>query len=348
MADTVTAALVGAAVALFGIFLRDLVFPFFMKVRDEQRSVETIFRSYSDPIASSAQSLFWRLNEVFGEAGRGAYLAVDEDATEYVEYKRISTIYRFLSLLAWVQAYRRELAMLRPVREKDLGALKNALSDLETALATGDHIEAERLDSLINLWGMRANVGSAEKERIGILLEQSLNKHLKRAEKPLASELRDTEKKRLCKDLSTLIANELKVSTPSNEAVEKTLESAIQYVSYREAWIYRDWQAALGDLLLMKMDTGPRGYDVIGYKKFEEMYFDSDGESERWIERAKCVFDDLDVSGTNRFDARYNQLRQTRKATASLIVAICDADSHQKHALKDTYARSKEVLRESA
>ncbi|MBX3093606.1 MAG: hypothetical protein KF680_03570 [Cryobacterium sp.] len=55
----------------------------------------------------------------------------------------------------------------------------------------------------------------------------------------------------------------------------------VQLLDTREAWIYRDWQAAIGDLLLVSASEGSRTYDAIGYREFEELYINGNEEPKK-------------------------------------------------------------------
>jgi hypothetical protein len=87
----------------------------------------------------------------------------------------------------------------------------------------------------------------------------------------------------------------------------------------REAWLYRDWQAAIGDLMLIESSTHDPRFSVIGYRTFEAMYRNQ-GENKLLLERLARVTEDLDVRGDPRLDARIDQLRSVHVTVARLIL----------------------------
>ncbi|MGC1586005.1 MAG: hypothetical protein WA791_09905, partial [Rhodomicrobium sp.] len=91
----------------------------------------------------------------------------------------------------------------------------------------------------------------------------------------------------------------------------------------KEAYIYRDWQAAIGDLMITGVTAGPRRFDVIGYGVFETRYLDSQSiepgvGDRRWFDRLESLFHDLDMSKTGLFDARRQQVENPRQACSEL------------------------------
>lgn len=89
-----------------------------------------------------------------------------------------------------------------------------------------------------------------------------------------------------------------------------------------EAWIFRDWQSAFGDMMIKKVtnDTN-RKFEIIGYKEFEQIFFSEDPENKKWIERINRLFKNLDVSIEDRFDSRTQQFKNIYSASYKLIVA---------------------------
>jgi hypothetical protein len=85
----------------------------------------------------------------------------------------------------------------------------------------------------------------------------------------------------------------------------------IREVSVRIGLIYRDWQQAIGDVMVEKYETHASSYRVIGYRQFEGIW-DASGESEekRWIGRAERIFQGLDLRADHRTDSRIAQLRR--------------------------------------
>ena len=79
--------------------------------------------------------------------------------------------------------------------------------------------------------------------------------------------------------------------------IEATREEAVGALVTREAWIYRDWQAAIGDWMLIHDSEGVRRFDVRSYRSFVGAELEPNGDDKEWIARLREVTDDLDVQG---------------------------------------------------
>jgi hypothetical protein len=107
----------------------------------------------------------------------------------------------------------------------------------------------------------------------------------------------------------------------------------------REAWIYRDWQAAIGDWMLIENRGGARRFDVRSYRSFFAAEADPQADDQEWLDRLGEVTDSLDVQGDPLHDARIEQLRQIYLAVATLMVRFHDAEP-EVSALSETTLKS--------
>lgn len=345
MTDPVIAAMIGAVVALIVVLLRDLFVRYVFEQRSEKKTAIEIFRRYADPLSTSATSLLWRLNEILNQPGRGAFLRKDVAPTKFVSYKRLSTIYRVAALLGWIQAFRRELSFLRSKDDSRLRKIKESLRSLERALADGSHVEKRRIDSLLDLWKHTFEPIEDEvmRARVEIGLDHELKEFLHQSNVQLATELPGDQQVVLCSRLAGVIANTLGVTVPSDAIVRETHARAIQSIALREAWLYRDWQAGIGDLMIISAPIGGRQFEVIGYREFENLYREGDDEQKRWISRVEAIVDDLDTTANDRYDVRLEQLRNTIQATADLLLSLAEAEKHLKIFLANTLNLAKEI-----
>jgi hypothetical protein len=201
-------------------------------------------------------------------------------------------------------------------------------------LADGAHVEGKRLEALLSLWGYDGELDEPTRLRLGISLEQILKNELYTQNVLLARDLPKDRQRELSFELAKALSAELNETPPSDEVVGEMVAEAAQCLSYREAWIYRDWQAGLGDLMLNEIDSGHGKFEVIGFAEFEYMSLIGPNDDNRWIERANSVFEDLDTTGSDKYDERYNQLRTTLFATAQLLLALTRADPQQQILMK--------------
>ena len=117
------------------------------------------------------------------------------------------------------------------------------------------------------------------------------------------------------------------------------------FLGMREAWICRDWRKCRrGSDLIRPAESDDRKYEIIGYGEFEQLDSSSTGKERLAIDRLFQVFDDLDLSIEDRFDARPTQLRAVAKASAELILAIDRIQGQRSILSAYSRARAEEVL----
>lgn len=343
MPEEIQAALIGAGAALTVLLVRDLGLKLWEELRKERITSAEVFRRYADPLANAAASLLWRLDEILNREGRGAYLLSASQATSFAQYKRLSTVYRIAALLGWIRAFRRELSFLRTHDEKQLRGLKEAISALEAGLADGAHLEGRRLDSLLDLWAGTFAGTSPNRQPVEVRLERTLKDFLHESGVTIAELLTESQQLAICRKLAGVLGESLGQSPPSDDIVSETRARAIQCLSLREAWLYRDWQAGIGDLMIRDAPEGGRLFEVIGYGPFEKLSVDGETHQQTWIARLAAITDNLDVSKDSRFDARVEQLRNTLHATAQLVQVLADKDAHQRVLLRNTLDLAKNL-----
>jgi hypothetical protein len=109
------------------------------------------YRKYADPLTSAAESLFWRLHEIYG-SDRGDYLHRGRGLTRYERHKASSTRYRIAALLGWMVALRKELVLSNAQPDATVRPLRDALDGVQKSLAEGAHIEVSSAEALAKIW----------------------------------------------------------------------------------------------------------------------------------------------------------------------------------------------------
>jgi hypothetical protein len=117
-------------------------------------------RIYAHPLLEATRSLRIKLDETTDKGSRRYYLA-STPATDFVQYKRISTLYRLAALLGWIRAFRRERSYLDP-DNAGTDAPTVAIKEIESALADGQDVERQRLRELFGLWRIPENPPPSE------------------------------------------------------------------------------------------------------------------------------------------------------------------------------------------
>ncbi|HEX4143406.1 MAG TPA: hypothetical protein VHY91_07635 [Pirellulales bacterium] len=333
MDEKLLAALVGCAGALVGLFVRDVVIQLYLFNRkrrferedrqsEEGRESTGAVWQYAAPLYRSIEALHYRLKEVIDD-GPATYLLLGAPKTDYFEYKRISTVYRLAAVLGWIRGYRKERSYLDPTRDSAQSDVERAIAAVESALADGQHVEAQRLQELVKLWSVPADRVSdlAAQRRIAAELDVLHRDFLANADKRSLSELDDAQQITVCKRCAALIAERLKVAIPEH-LVSAEVKRAVIYLDIKEAYIYRDWQAAIGDLMLTAISNASRRFDVIGYGDFEARYLaarELPSSTDRlWLDRLESLVLGLDMRVAGIFDARREQVRRLQQAAIAL------------------------------
>ena len=63
--------------------------------------------------------------------------------------------------------------------------------------------------------------------------------------------------------------------------LSETESLAISQMAIHEAWLYRDWQASIGDMMIREKNIGNRNFEVLGYGDFEAMIFEPSSDQQR-------------------------------------------------------------------
>lgn len=322
------AALVAAFVSIL-VFILGEIFKRRLKKQDKRDEVKKVFKRYADPLASASTALLWRLQEVFDPGGKGFYLGGLHHKTKYENYKAMSTLYRLACVLGWIQAIRRELVFVHESRSRKVVNIEAALRKFASAFAEGGHIETTRVQSLVKLWDI--SPGSVREDAIkqtGVRLDYLVKRELHEYHASSLPELTAEQSVEIRNAVAVELCQGLGVPKISDGVLIETHARAMQYLNVREAWIYRDWQAAIGDVMLRPASTGTvRVHEVIGYKEFELICNSGGDEDREWLRRLYSVIEDLDSLGDTRRDARIQQLADIRAATGEIVRSLHEADN---------------------
>jgi hypothetical protein len=316
----ITAASIGAIISILTILTKDFWFPILTEKRSSKAKRRQTFRKYANPLMMSSIALLYRIKEIFY---RGYFLLDATPKNFYNNYKYVSSIYRLLALIGWIRASKIELSHIEVESTDEYKQIEKAISAFEKSLADGEHIEQSVLENLSKHWNLQiANISKEEKKKLGVNIEKAVDEFCFKENVEIALLLSDEGKKGLAKEVCDLICTTLKCSKIDKEVINETVRTTIREMSRVEAWIFRDWQSALGDMMIKKASSDTdRKFEVIGFKEFERLYNSSEPEDKKWIERIDRLFKNLDVSIDDRFDARTLQFRNIYDATYVLLEA---------------------------
>jgi hypothetical protein len=331
------APIVAALIALFGVAVglvgRDIVMALVIarqkrshEIEDKQEARASTRRglvtAYSDPLFDAVRSLRSRLDELVRKNGQATYLLANTTKNHYIEYKRISTLYRLAALLGWIRAFRRERSYLDPEQGTEPDATDTAIDGIVHALADGQSVEELRLDEFMNLWRVSRDAISDMPNRGWRLRLMACFKKWWMISHPERVRSRCAAKDRIGTKVRADNSVRHKIDIPT-ALVDATIEQVCAFLGIREAYIYRDWQHAIGDMMISEVPGGIRRFEVIGFGEFEDRYLiahnaDHQNSDRRWLDRLETLFHDLDMRMTGIFDARREQLRALHKGLVAL------------------------------
>lgn len=306
----------------------------FFEVRDAEiaraRNEVSMLAHYAPLVASSITKVLFRLDEIVKSSGEISYFHDDRPSSEFVDYKRISTLYRVAILFAWLRAFKQEQALLSPLVVKKL---LPEIDAVEKAFSDGQFVDMARVDLIVRDKSMDADGRDKASRMLSALLQDNLARHPDVPRHELFR-LGAEEKADLCRQVVEVINQCLNIDFPLPPDNEQ--DKLLKRFGIREAWLYRDWQDAIGDMMLLETGKGTRRYSVIGYDQFEAFYHQVFGQSsfnpsvdnpmslgasfQRWLPRLTRMFDQLDMSDSS--DGRVTQMKNVFKAIKRLSVAI--------------------------
>ncbi len=327
--ETLVIALVTALLTLSGIVLKDLLFKILAERRAEKKIELAVYERYSKPLAASANHLLHRLHEMLLTEYRPVFLKPGGVASgagqgpAFWAYKKLSTFYRLATLMGWIRACRREFSYLPLAEREGNNSIGRAVDAFEKALADGSWVEGERVSRLCDIWHICDSKLLARSPEIfaavGIRVDNVIYEQSETSPHQDIRSLDDGAKQEICRRVAGILAEGFDKNHVEIAMMQKTWRDAFNVIAMREAWIYRDWQAAIGDLMLVSNTGGSRKFEVIGYGTFEQICEAADPFQKRWIDRLSEIFDDVDLKKIeDRFDARPRQLRTILRATAGI------------------------------
>lgn len=121
----------------------------------------------------------------------------------------------------------------------------------------------------------------------------------------------------MVKDILDYICSSIMCTKVNEDLIKEKLQTAINEISRNYCWIYRDWQTAIGELMIKEVINANRRFDVIGFGEFQIIH----GKNE-FIDKVDILFSSLDVSIDDRFDARVKQLKNVFCSCIGIIESL--------------------------
>ncbi|MDW3648322.1 MAG: hypothetical protein R8P61_14730 [Bacteroidia bacterium] len=335
--------------------------------KSQEQERLSYFKAYTDPLRDYCYSLQKRLYDIFKYKARFVDQTVQHD--EFQNYQYISTLYRFCAVLGWIRAVNRELAGVELGNAENYKNLKQALKKFEKAL-TNKEVDSSRLEYLAIKWGLDISSLQADAQKLKSFcneLDQALWQELilvnqakkqKEGEMITSDSLQSLSKKdqlSVLRSIANKICKEIGQEEVEMQLIEDTREYASFVLARKEAWIYSNWQQAIGDMMLSPSDgSNPnRRFEVMGFRAFESLYLKhekEDHEDSRWIKRVDALFRNLKVRSISNSptDARIPVLKELCECLLILIESLerldGEPDKKTRDKLDQLSAKTQEVL----
>lgn len=352
MDDSKLAILITLATAVLTSFTTLLLF--FLKERienkrnlkiAEQERVDA-FKAYTAPLLRACYSLYYRLKEIFEHKAK--FLLEYAPNNNYYQYRYISTLYRLCVVLGWVRALLRELAGMELSDQKKYYGILQAIEVFKASLYQSKLMEGARVEYLAKKWNVDiSKIPNAEYEHLEEEIRVLIWDKLAKESANFAYELEGEKQLELLKAVAQLITQSAHHAPIEEAVLRQFLGTTVRAISRIESWIYRDWQQAIGDVMLQPSEGANiyRRFEVMGFEQFEDMYLKHLNESQpnnRWISRIDALFFNLDVTDDEKYDARVQQLKNVGTSLLGLIQVLDDLEPLSD---KNTSDKLKELLK---
>ena len=319
-------------------------------VKAKQQQMDTA-KLYADPLLLEAMSFVYRLKEIFEDDAR--FLNRRAPQNEYVQYKFRSTLYRLCAVLGWLRAADRDHSGIEVHDRFDHGKINEAIAKFESILSRNkklnERLGQSRVLFLAEKWELPT---SAFDDKVIKKVVREIRKKIMENISAYNETVAEDNKKKNVADsqLAVVYAYELpkeqqlellgkvaKVMTTHADLEETDLaeliarerRACIHALSRRECWLYRDWQSAIGDMMLKESKGNVRRFEVVGYNHFEDFFLkhlDENQENNRWLARVSRLFHDLSLKREDVNDARRLQLYMLFLAGVELVNVLNEVD----------------------
>lgn len=330
----VQSAIIAVFSTLLFILIKDIIIHNIRLNIEKKANSLKIYKKYSKPLLISIERLLWRLREIISNS---SFILMHHDfKNEYHRYKYLSTMYRFYSVLGWLTLARRELTFLKVSRKKKMREIDNAISQFKSSLADGQPHKIHRFNNIIKY--LRDENLELNKETTILLcnkIEQLLYEVCNKDKDQINDKDELVEK---IKNIFSEYLLELEIND-GNDFIDN--------IFFIEGLIYRDWQDAIGEMMLVSSKDNEYEYEVMNYKSFEEMYIKyENGEENIWIKRGERFFKNLSISNNREIDKRVNMILNITQSLIDLLATLTDINIGGSVVKKHTIAKFRRFKKE--
>lgn len=303
MDTQVVTALIATGTTLSTLFIKDVLLHRINELREGKKKEREVYRRYSKPLQQSLEKLVGRLIEICEK--ENLKLKYNQHGSHYYNYKYLSTLYRFFCVLAWLRLAGKEITFYKVSKRSDMKKLNSAIYNFQSALADGMSVHTKRVINALN--STNVSTLTVEKEDIQIIgdkLDMMLLDVCGKRYEIISKEKKDD----LINEIVKLMKNQF-----DRDVTILNDDEFYRNICIKESWIYRDWQDAIGDMMI-KNDK------LMSYREFEEVYCN---ESEKvWITRGESLFNELSISNKQEYDFRVIQVKNILNCSYRLLKAL--------------------------
>jgi hypothetical protein len=160
------------------------------------------------------------------------------------------------------------------------------------------------------------------------------------------ADLGESKGKEVARRVADAITSMVGVQPLAEARIKETWQGALRCIGVKQAWIYREWQQAIGNLMIREIEGAVRRFDIIGYSEFEALLRDPKMDKNEPLTRLRHMIVGIDVNQPVSTDYRVTQLRLLANAVASLVCAIETMELQRKIVDKPTCQMARKFLRE--
>lgn len=302
---------------VLGFIFKDMIIPGLIENRVKRKARHFLFAKYKYQLFHASLNFEKRLHEL--SRTRSHYLWAQTNLGSFYDYKYKSCVYRLCALLGWLRAFKLlESSFAIKGHTKEIHEIVKVIREVESCFADGQRVEmyiAKSICKLISIDDSTLPVGTLEK--LSIEIDNLIQKFQNQYDIEYVADLVPQGKTDFIIELKDTLTN-LNISTNNVQLVEMQI---INEASIKLALIYRDWQQAIGDLMIVR--TTDQSFEVISFRAFEEIWqMDVSKAEKKWLTRAERMFKNLDMQADRKGDSRIHQLEELYKCLFALMKVL--------------------------
>ncbi len=305
---------------ILGFIFKEYWIPGWIDNRRRRRDGQELFKRYKSDMFYAGHALMKRLEEIF--QNRSHYLIEGAPKSKFYDYKYKSSVYRLCLLLGLIRFFKSDEPFI-VTKHSSKKRVVQAIAELQKVLADGQNMEMFIVRKLVEFSRIdKRKFNYIHQGKLAIDTDHLIQKFLVDRGIDIISKLPPYKQDLFIDELKLLVEK----NGGSGHAVEENKLKIIEMISLRTILIYRDWQMAIGDMMLEKVSAKDASYKIIGYGEFERIANRGEDANNIWVTRCEGVFKDLNTTLNLDVDSRGDQLRSLYSCLYNLIKELNEID----------------------